>query len=195
MDGGFRRRRFTLRHIVLRAALPAVAGALLLAGCGGSSGNASAASSSSASTTSTAKLSAFQSCLKQHGVKITPGQFGGRPGGSFSPGARPTGSFTRRAFPSGSPRPRGSFASADSAAFKACQKYAPAGFGRGGGQAINASTLAAFKGCMSSHGVKLTGTTASAVLAEVRSSTGKTATAFKTCGVLLRPAAAPSPST
>ena len=185
MDGGFRRRRFTLRHIVLRAALPAVAGALLLAGCGGSSGSASAASSSSASATSTAKLSAFQSCLKQHGVKITPRQFGGRP----------TGSFTRRAFPSGSPRPRGSFASADSAAFKACQKYAPAGFGRGGGQAINASTLAAFKSCMSSHGVKLTGTIASAVLAEVRSSTGKTATAFKTCGVLLRPAAAPSPST
>src|ERR1700749_5204501 len=89
MDGGCRRRRFTLRHIVLRAALPAVAGALLLAGCGGSSGSASAASSSSASATSTAKLSAFQSCLKQHGVKITPGQFGGPPGRALSARAPP----------------------------------------------------------------------------------------------------------
>ena len=41
----------------------------------------------SASATSTAaasaKLSAFQTCLKQHGVTIKPGQFGGRPHASF----------------------------------------------------------------------------------------------------------------
>jgi hypothetical protein len=182
MNGGI-----TLRRFVIRGALPVLAATLMLAGCGGSSSSSSAGATSSASggsTTAPAGLSAFQTCLKQHGVKINPGQFSGRPRASFSPGAVPT----------GSPRPRPSFSG--SAAFKACAKYAPAGFGAGFGRAISSSALAAFKSCLSQNGVKVTGTTASAVLGELRNSTGKTAAAVRTCRVLLQPAApTPSPST
>jgi hypothetical protein len=172
-------------------ALPVLAATLLLAGCGGGTGGSSAAATSSASASSTstasAKLSAFQTCLKQHGVTIKPGQFG----------ARPRASFTPTAFPTGSPRPRpsfsGSFSGTDSTAFKACAKYAPTGLGRGFGRTISSSALAAFKSCLTQNGVKVTGTTASAILAELRNATGKTAAASRTCRVLLQPTA-PSPS-
>lgn len=185
----------------LAAAVPALVLAVSLVGCGGggsstsSNTNAAAGSTTSASTTGTAPagLSAFETCLKQHGVTIKPGQFGSfRPRASFSPGAFPTG--TR------SPRPRGSFfgtGGANSAAFQACSKYAPAGFGGGFGRTISSSALAAFKACLTSNGVKVTGTTAQAILAELRGATGKTAAADKTCRVLLvptAPSAAPSPS-
>ena len=189
MNGGT-----TLRRFLVRGALPVLAATLVLAGCGGSSGStSSAAATSSASATTSARLSAFQTCLKQHGVTIKPGQFAGRPRGSFSPSA----------FPTRSPRPRpsftGSFAASDSAAFKACAKYAPAGFGGGGfGRTISSSALAAFKSCLSQNGVKVTGTTAAAVLAKFRNATGKTAKAVQTCRVLLQPTApspSPSPST
>jgi hypothetical protein len=185
--------RTKLRRLGVRGALPLLAAALILTGCGGSSGSSSSAAattSASATTSTAAKLSAFQTCLKQHGVTIRPGQFG-------SP--RPRASFTPTAFPSGSPRPRpsGSFFGTDSAAFKACAKYAPAGFGGGFGggfgRTISASALAAFKSCLSQNGVKVTGTTAAAILGELRNATGKTATAVKTCRVLLQPTA-PSPS-
>jgi hypothetical protein len=196
MNGGITLRRFVIptvrirasliRGVLIRAALPALAGALVLAGCGGS-GNAastSAAAGATASATAPAALSAFQTCLKQHGVKITPGQFSARPRASFSPGA----------FPTGSPRPRASFAGRNSAAFKACAKYAPSGFGGSFNRVISSSALAAFKSCLSANGVKVTGSTASAVLSELRNRTGKTATAVRTCRVLLQPAAAtPSP--
>jgi hypothetical protein len=189
MNGGT-----TLRRFLVRGALPVLAATLVLAGCGGSSGStSSAAATSSASATTSAKLSAFQTCLKQHGVTIKPGQFAGRPRGSFSPGA----------FATRSPRPRpsftGSLGAADSAAFKACAKYAPAGFGGGFGggfgRTISSSALAAFKSCLSQNGVKVTGTTANAVLAELRNATGKTAAAVRTCRVLIQPASpTPSPS-
>jgi hypothetical protein len=187
MNGGT-----TLRRFFIRGALPVLAAALMLTGCGGgsSSSSSSAGATASASATSTAatsaKLSAFQTCLKQHGVTIRPGQFG----------ARPRGSFTPTAFPTRSPRPRPSFSSsADAAAFKACAKYAPAGFGGGFGRTVSASALAAFKSCLGQNGVKVTGTTASAILAELRNSTGKTAAAVRTCRVLLEPTApTPSPS-
>jgi hypothetical protein len=181
----------TLRRFGVRGALPVLAATLMLAGCGGSSGSSAAATSSaSAASTSTAsaKLSAFQTCLKQHGVTIKPGQFG----------ARPRASFTPTAFPTGSPRPRpsGSFFGTDSAAFKACAKYAPSGLGRGFGRTVSSSALAAFKSCLSQNGIKVTGTTATAILAELRNATGKTAAADRTCRVLLQPTApSPSPST
>jgi hypothetical protein len=181
----------TLRRFGVGGALAVLAATLALTGCGGSSGgsSSSAAATSSASATTSARLSAFQTCLKQHGVTIKPGQFGARPRRSFSPSA----------FPTRSPRPRpsfsGSFSSSDSAAFKACAKYAPAGFGGGFGRTISSSALAAFKSCLSQNGVKVTGTTANAILAELRSATGKTAAAVRTCRVLLQPAApTPSPS-
>ncbi len=174
----------TTRGALTRAALPAVVGAFLLAGCGGGGSSPTTASSVSATATSTAGLSAFQTCLKQHGVTVSPSQFPGRPSGSFSPGA----------FPSGSARPRPSFAGTNGAAFQACAKYAPAGFGGGANRAaISSSALAAFKSCLASKGVKVTGSTASAVLSQLRNAAGKTATAVSTCRVLLQPAA-PTPS-
>ena len=188
MNGGTTRRRF-----LIQAALPALAAALVLTGCGGSSGSSSsnAGATSSASATSSAatsaKLSAFQTCLKQHGVTIKPGQFG----------ARPRGSFTPTAFPTGSARPSFSASAQDSAAFKACAKYAPTGFGGGFNRVVSSSALKAFKSCLSQNGVKVTGTTASAILAELRNATGKTAAADRTCRVLLAPTAptaSPSPS-
>jgi hypothetical protein len=191
-------RRFLTPAALIPGAL-ALAATLALAGCGGSSGSAAAAASTaSPTTTASAGLSAFQTCLKQHGVTVKPGEFGARPRGSFSPGTRPTAFPT--AFPSGSPRPRPSFtgtlSGADSAAFKACAKYAPAGFGGGfGGRTISASALAAFKSCLSQNGIKVTGKTAGAILAEFRNATGKTAAAVRTCRVLLQPTApTPSPS-
>ena len=182
MNGGI-----TLRRFIIRGALLVLAATLVLAGCGGSSSSSAGATSSAAGTgTVPAGLSAFRTCLKQHGVTIKPGQFSGRPRASFTPTAIPT----------GSPRPRPSFPGAGSAAFKACAKYAPAGFGAGFGRAISSSALAAFKSCLSQNGVKVTGTSASAVLGELRNSTGKTAAAVRTCRVLLQPAApTPSPST
>jgi len=188
MNRGIAPRRFGVR-----GALAVLAATLALAGCGGSNSSSSAGATSTASATSTAPttagLSAFQTCLKQHGVTVRPGQFS----------ARPRASFTPTAFPTGSPRPRpsftGSLGTRDSAAFKACAKYAPAGFGGGFGRTISASALAAFKSCLSQNGVKVTGTTASAILAELRNSTGKTAAAVRTCRVLLEPTApTPSPS-
>ncbi len=122
MNGGI-----TLRRFVICGALPVLAATLVLAGCGGSSSSSSAGATSSASGNSTAApagLSAFQTCLKQHGVTIKPGQFSGRPRASFTP----------TAFPTGSPRPRPSFSGTGSAAFKACAKYAPGGFGAGFGR-------------------------------------------------------------
>ena len=189
MNGGT-----TLRRFGVGGTLAVLAATLVLTGCGGSSGSSRsvAASSGSASPTS-ANLSAFQTCLKQHGVTIRPGQFNS---------ARPRPSFTRTPFPTGSPRPRpsfsGSFAGTNSAAFKACAKYAPAGFGGGFGRTISSSALAAFKSCLSQNGVKVTGTTAAAVLAKLRNATGKTAKAVQTCRVLLQPTVpspSPSPST
>lgn len=185
--------RFTIRGTLIRGALirgglAALAGALVLAGCASGGGKATAASPS-ASATASAGLSAFETCLKQHGVKVTPGQFGARPSGS--PRVFSTGS--PRAVPSGSPRARLSVVGANSAAFSACAKYAPAGFGKGAQRVISSSALAAFKSCLSQNGVKVNGTTANAILAELRNSTGKTATAVHTCQVLLQPTA-PSPS-
>jgi hypothetical protein len=177
----FRLRASTIRGALIRGALPALAGALVLAGCGGNAADASAAGTS-ASATAPAGLSALETCLKQHGVTVKPGQFSARPHASFSPGA----------FPTGSPRPRASFAGRNSAAFKACAKDVPSGFGGGFNRVISSSALAAFKSCLSANGVKVSGSTPTAILSELRNSTGKTATAVRTCRVLLQPTA-PTP--
>ncbi|MGH3222993.1 MAG: hypothetical protein ACRDPY_30605 [Streptosporangiaceae bacterium] len=183
MNGRTRLAPMSRQHLACWA-LAAVVACLALVGCGGG-GTASSSPNASSSGTQSAGLSAFQTCLKQHGVKITP-----RARGSFSPGA----SFSPRAFPSGSGFPTafpsggfgggfGSGSAANSAAFKACQKYAPAGF-RAGGGTISASAIAAFKGCMKQNGVTVTSTTF-ASLAKLSRSSKKAAAAYATCRVLL----------
>ena len=176
-------RSTTISGILVRGALPAIAGALLLAGCagGGTSGTSAAGATATASATASGGLSAFQSCLKQHGVTVTARPSGARP--SFSPGA----------FPTGSARPHPSFTGSASTALKACAKYAPAGFGAGANRTVSSSALTAFKSCLSSNGVKVSGSTASAILSQLRNATGKTATAARTCEVLLQ-SATPTPS-
>jgi len=172
----------------LRWALPAVVVFLALVGCGGGGTASSSPSASSpgasSSATQSAGLSAFQTCLKQHGVKITP-RASFSPGASFSPRAFPSGTAFPTAFPSGSFRSGfpGGGTGANSAAFKACQKYAPAGF-RAGGGVISASAIAAFKSCMKQNGVTVTSTTF-ASLAKLTRSSKKAATAYATCRVLL----------
>jgi hypothetical protein len=183
MNGRNRLALISRKHLVCWA-LPAVVACLAVAGCGSS---ASSSTSASASATQSAGLSAFQTCLKQHGVKITPRA-------SFSPRPRPSGSGFPTAFPTGTGFP-GGFASggANSAAFKACQKYAPAGFRFGGG-GISASAIAAFKSCMSQNGVKVT-STKFAALAKLERSSKKAAAAFKICRVLLAQGSArPTPT-
>jgi hypothetical protein len=178
------------RQQLVRWALPAVVACLAITGCG-SSAPASTSTSTAASPTTSAGLSAFQTCLKQHGVKITPRA-------SRSPRAFPSGSGFPTAFPTGGFP--GGFASggANSAAFKACAKYEPAGFRRGRGFGISASAIAAFKSCMSQNGVKVTSTTFTA-LGKLERSSKKAAAAFKICGVLLqqgitRPTPTPTPA-
>jgi len=172
----------------LRWALPAIVVCLALVGCGGGgTASSSPSTSSSASGTQSAGLSAFQTCLKAHGVKVTP-RASFSPGASFSPRAFPSGSAFPTAFPSGGGfLGGGGFGAratgANSAAFKACQKYAPKGFRTGGG-VISASAIAAFKSCMSQNGVKVTSTDF-ASLARLSRSSKKAAAAFNTCRVLL----------
>jgi hypothetical protein len=175
MNGRIRLAPMSREHLI-RWALPVVVACLAIAGCGSSSSTSTSSVSAASSPTTSAGLSAFQTCLKQHGVKITPhASFSARPfpSGSGFPTAFPT------AFPSG-------FAGggADSAAFKACAKYAPAGFRTGRHFTISASAIAAFKSCMSQNGVKVTSTTF-ASLAKLRASSKKAAAAFKICDVLL----------
>lgn len=172
------------RQHLLRWALPVVVVCLALVGCGGG-GTASSSTSVSSSATQSAGLSAFQTCLKQHGVKITP-RASFSPGASFSPRAFPSGTAFPTVFPSGGFRSGfpGGRTGANSAAFKACQKYAPAGFRFGGGGTISASAIAAFKSCMSQNGVKVTSTNFAA-LAKLARSSKKAAAALNICRVLL----------
>jgi hypothetical protein len=188
----------------IRLAVLAAAACLALTACGGGgstpaasgSGGAAPSPTASASSSASAALSAFDTCLKAHGVKTTfkPRAF---PSGGVRPTSRPT------AFPTAHRSPGAGFGgfatnSADAAAFKACQKYAPTGFGRGfggfGGGNVTASAIAAFKTCMTQNGVTVTGSTVQAIFSQLRTATGKTATAFKACRVLIQSSATPSPS-
>jgi hypothetical protein len=193
------RRPLRLRHpLRLRWALPVVVACLALAGCGGggtATSTPSASTSAGTSATQSAGLSAFQTCLKQHGVKLRPGaSFSPRPLASRTgfPTAFPTGTGFPTAFPTGGFLGRGTGASA--AALKACQKYAPKGFRFGSGGGISASAIAAFKSCMSQNGVKVTSTTFASLAKLVRSSK-QAAKAYGICRVLLAQGfARPSPT-
>ena len=195
MNGRTRLAPMSRQHL-LRWALPAIVACAALVGCGGGgTASSSSSASSSAGATQSAGLSAFQTCLKAHGVKIRP-RASFSPGASFSPRAFPSGSGFPTAFPSGGFRSGfpGGGTGANSAAFKACQKYAPKGFRFGGGGTISASAIAAFKSCMSQNGVKVTSTSFTS-LGKLARSSKKAAAAFNTCRVLLQQGfSRPSPS-
>lgn len=156
-----------MSHRSARWAAPALMAGLLVTACGSSTGSAGQSGAQAAGG------SAFQQCLKQHGVTLPSGRpsFGGRP----SPGA---------SFPAGGGQfPGGVGTGAGSKAFQACRKYAPAGFGRGRPGAGGLSALAGFSSCMKQHGVTLTG--GPAALQSLSGASGKVKKAFQTCRALL----------
>jgi hypothetical protein len=118
-----------------RALVPVAAGCaalLLIAGCGQAKSAAATAPSSASAARSS--ITAYLTCLRQHGVNV--------------PAARPTVRPTAR--------PSGGFGSPSSAMLKArqaCAKLRPAGgFGFGGGFT---AAFQAFRTCMASHGVTI----------------------------------------
>jgi hypothetical protein len=158
-----------------------VAGAVGLAACGGSSGSAATTAAAGGTgtdpaTTSTpttttggagganaAAFTKYTSCLKQHGVTLPTrrpggGGFGGGGGGGGGAPTGTTGTSTR-------PRGGGAFNNPKfRAAQTACAKLLPAGarggFGGGrgggfGGGAGNTAAFAAYRNCLTLHGVKL----------------------------------------
>jgi hypothetical protein len=107
---------------------------LLMTGCGQAASPAAAApSTSSSSSSARSSMTAYLTCLRQHGVNV--------------PTARPTVRPTAR--------PSGGFGSPSAAMLKArqaCAKLRPAGgFGFGGGGQF-AAAFQAFRTCMASHG-------------------------------------------
>ena len=159
--------------LLTRWAAPALVAGLLVTGCGGSS-----SSTGGQGSTQAAGRSAFQQCLRQHGVNIPTARpsFAGTP----SPGQ----------VPGGGQFPGGGQGGTAGSAFQACRKYMPAGFGPSGGGGLSTSAFKAFASCLQQHGVKVSGTGISA-LRSLRNATGKTAKAIKTCQPLL-PSGIPS---
>jgi hypothetical protein len=175
----FRKSKF--RTISVGIVGVALAGSLLAA-CG-SAATSSTSSNSNTTTTTTkssgASDSAFVSCLKSHGVTAPTGN---RPPGGGG-GAPPAG---------GTP-PAGGFGggnSKNSAAFKACASLRPAGSGGFGGGGFGGKTgagstaLAAFRNCMSLHGVTVTKTSSTTPTTSI-SSNPKYAPAYAACQALL----------
>jgi hypothetical protein len=143
--------------------------ACAVAACGG--GGGSAATTTSAGTTSNtttspagaaggAAFAKYTTCLKQHGVTLP--NFGqGQPPGGGAPnggqGTPPTGT----APPTGTNGPGGQFNTAKfRQASAACASLRPKGGGfgggfRGGGQ--NTAAFAAYRNCLTLHGVKTAG--------------------------------------
>lgn len=164
-------------HGWARWAAPALTAGLLVTACGSSStGSAGQSGAQGAST------SAFQKCLKQHGVTLPSGRPSFR--GTPSPGASIP--------PGGGQFPGGFGAGAGSKAFQACRKYAPAGFGRGRPGAGGLSALSAFTSCMKQHGVTLTG--GPAALQSLSGASGKVKKAVQACRALLPQGVPTAPS-
>lgn len=150
--------------------LAAVA-ALALAACGG---GGSSPKVSAATTTTTAgrggfRNAAFTSCLKQHGITLPAGGFGGRrprAGGTGSTGATgASGSGGRFRGGGGFGGPPISIPGVSAAkvqtALSACRSQLPNGgrFGGGGNGFVNPAALQAYLSCLRDHGVTVPTTT------------------------------------
>jgi hypothetical protein len=148
-----------LRHF--RSCAVAMSAALVLGACGGSSGSAASSSTSTTGGGSNGQNSAFTACLKQHGVTLPAGGFGGNgagPGGGGPPRGA-TGSLPNGSPPIGGSGGRGPSISIPGvsrqdlqAAFSACRSKLPSG--RFGGGA-NPQDLQAYTSCLGDHGVKV----------------------------------------
>lgn len=162
---------------------------LLAAGCGGSSGGGSGGTASSEAN-GRDRFSAYLDCLRGQGIAVPNATRTGRPWpeGSGRPTARPSGMPSVR--PSGMPggrggvdrfRPEGVDDTTWQKAQAACRSVLPTGrpsFGPG-----RRGESAAYRNCLSDHGVQLT--------EGMNTADPKTARAMKACAVL-RPTASPS---
>ncbi len=158
---------------------------LALAACGGSSHSASASPTTTTPTTAATgagRFAALRTCLQQHGITIpqrtprstTPGETfprrGNGGGGGFGGGG---GAFLNP--------PAGVSQTDFQNALKACG----AGNGAGG---FNSSALAAYRSCLSDHGVKLPAqgsATGSTTQTTINRNDPTVAAAMKTCAPLL----------
>ena len=178
-----------------RALVPVAAGCaalLLIAGCG--QAKSAAATTPSSPSSARSSITAYLTCLRQHGVNVPTARPTARP--TVRPTARPSGGF-------------GSPSSAMLKARQACAKLRPAGgFGFGGGGFTAA--FQAFRTCMASHGEPIPATRPTAppsppasgapradrFLNGLNPSDPKVAAALKACQSKLptfpRPAASPS---
>lgn len=151
------------------------AGCLLLAACGSSTAASTSAPTASptGSGSGSAAFAAYRQCLQQHGASLPTSGAGGNSAGTTS-------------------------SAANTAARQAYASLRPAGGFGGTGGAISASALAAFRSCMSDHGVNVPTTTpapsasrtggtsgAGGVLAGLSRNDPTVAKALATCRVLL----------
>jgi len=150
---------------------------VVLAACGGGAATSSSTTtpktttSTSTPTKSSSSNAAFTTCLKQHGVS----------GSGFGSGKRPTAGTGGGTAPS----------SKTLAAIQACASLRPKGSGFGGGfgggSGASATALAAFKNCMTLHGVTLPKRTAGSAPAtnSTLTSTPTYKKAYAACSSLL----------
>jgi hypothetical protein len=111
---------------------------LLIAGCG--QAKSAAATTPSSPSSAGSSITAYLTCLRQHGVNVPTARPTARP--TAQPTARPTGGF-------------GGGSAAMQKARQACASLRPAGgFGFGGGGRF-AAAFQAFRTCMASHGVTI----------------------------------------
>jgi len=175
-----------------------VVAALALAACGGGD--------DSGSTGTATSLSAYQKCLSDNGVTLPSGGTGTRPSGgtgtrpsgnpSGMPTDRPTARPSGSAFPGGDGRGQGGFVPSGvdptkwAQAQEKCSSLRPSGQGGfggtgqggpGGGNGANA----AYRNCLSEHGVTLQDGQA------LNTADAKVVAAEKACAVL-KPSATPS---
>jgi len=160
-----------------------LAGGLLLAACGGGSGSPSAAPPTSSGATTTvpgsagsgdaatsAAAQAYRQCLKDNGVDLPAGGFGGgfggRNGGTGPNGSAAPNDANGQAAPptdNGGSRPTPSLPpGVDQATFQkaltACASLRPAraaGAGGAGGRLGNSAAMAPYRQCMQDNGVTL----------------------------------------
>jgi hypothetical protein len=138
-------------------------------------------------------MAKYTACLKKNGVTLPSGAAGGPPGAGGGPGgAPPTGTSTtqRPARPAGG---NATFAKAQTA----CASLRPAGLraggfgGPGGAGGANSAAFAAYRNCLTLHGVK-----ASAVAGpNAAAPTAKTKKALAACSSLRPTPQAPTTTT
>jgi hypothetical protein len=152
--------------------------ALAAAACGGGGGSAASTGTTAATTTTSAAGTAngansaafakYTACLKQNGVTLPSFGAGGPPGGGVGGGGQgtaPTGTAPAPSTGTNGQGGQGRSRFANTPKFQkaaaACAKLRPSGFrgggfggGRGGGNGQSSAAFAAYRNCLTLHGVK-----------------------------------------